>query len=245
MDEKLIEMLKFIRLRGLIANWERYLDVAREGDFSHVRLLKYIIEEEFKLRKDNSRRMRLQRALIHEKYVMETFPFHMQPKLDKKKVSAIYDSFDYISKNQNIIWVGPTGTGKTGLATAFLIQAIDHGYNGRFIMFPELIETLYKSRGDYSEEKVIKTFASYDCLVIDEIGYVEIEPVQAGLFFTLMHKRHKKKATLITSNLGFQQWTSFLKNDQLTAALIDRLTENSHVINMKNCISLRHKIEQS
>ncbi|HLE86651.1 MAG TPA: ATP-binding protein [Candidatus Brocadiaceae bacterium] len=81
--------------------------------------------------------------------------------------------------------------------------------------------------------------------LIDELGYVEIEPVQAGLFFTLMHKRHKKKATLITSNLGFQQWTSFLKNDQLTAALIDRLTENSHVINMKNCVSLRHKIEQS
>ncbi len=245
MDEKLIEMLKFIHLRGLMTNWERYLDVARQGDFSHVRLLKYIIEEEFKLRKDNSRRVRLQRAQIPEKYVMETFPFHMQPKLDKKKVSAIYDSFDYMSKNQNIIWVGPTGTGKTGLATAFLIQAIDHGYHGRFIMFPELIETLYKSRGGYSEEKVIKTFASYDCLVIDELGYVEIEPVQAGLFFTLMHKRHKKKATLITSNLGFQQWTSFLKNDQLTAALIDRLTENSHVINMKNCVSLRHKIEQS
>ncbi len=125
MDEKLIEMLKFIHLRGLMTNWERYLDVARQGDFSHVRLLKYIIEEEFKLRKDNSRRVRLQRAQIPEKYVMETFPFHMQPKLDKKKVLAIYDSFDYMSKNQNIIWVGPTGTGKTGLATAFLIQAID------------------------------------------------------------------------------------------------------------------------
>jgi DNA replication protein DnaC len=58
-----------------------------------------------------------------------------------------------------------------------------------------------------------------------------------------MHKRHKKKTTLITSNLGFSQWTSFLRNDQLTAALIDRLTENSHVINMKNCVSLRRKLD--
>jgi DNA replication protein DnaC len=66
-----------------------------------------------------------------------------------------------------------------------------------------------------------------------------------GLFFTLMQKRHKKKSTLITSNLGVSQWTSFLKNDQLTAALIDRLTENSHVINMKNCVSLRPKLSQS
>ena len=94
-----------------------------------------------------------------------------------------------------------------------------------------------------SEPKVIKKYLSYDCLQIDEIGYVEVEPVQVGLFFSLMQKRHKKKTTLITSNLGFSQWSSFLKNDQLTAALIDRLTENSHVINMKNCLSLRPKLD--
>lgn len=97
---------------------------------------------------------------------------------------------------------------------------------------------------DHSEKKLIRTFAAYDCLQIDELGYVEVEPVQVGLFFTLMSKRHKKKATLITSNLGFEQWTSFLKNEPLTAALIDRLTENSHVINMKNCSSLRPKLTQ-
>jgi len=86
---------------------------------------------------------------------------------------------------------------------------------------------------------VLKKYLSYDPLLIDEIGYVEVEPVQVGLFFTLMHQRHKKKSTLLTSNLGFAQWGSFLKNDHLTAALIDRLTENSHVINMKGCKSLR------
>jgi DNA replication protein DnaC len=80
-------------------------------------------------------------------------------------------------------------------------------------------------------------------LLIDEIGYVEVEPVQVGLFFTLMHERHKKKSTLLTSNLGFAQWGSFLKNDHLTAALIDRLTENSHVINMKGCRSLRDPLD--
>jgi DNA replication protein DnaC len=71
---------------------------------------------------------------------------------------------------------------------------------------------------------------------------VEVEPIQVGLFFTLMQRRHKKRTTLITSNLGFAQWTTFLKNGQLTAALIDRLTENSHIINMKNCASLRAKL---
>jgi DNA replication protein DnaC len=218
--------------------------MARKGNFSHVRLLKYIIEDEYKIKRENSRKMRLSRARIPGQFVMETFPFDKQPKLNKKKVLNLYDSFDYMSNNQNIIWIGPTGTGKTGLATAFLIQAITHGYNGRFITFPELIEMLYQSIGDHSEAKVIKTFASYDCLLIDELGYVEVEPAQVGLFFTLLSKRHKKKTTLITSNLGFSQWTSFLNNPQLTAALIDRLTENSHVINMKECVSLRPKLNQ-
>ena len=245
MDEELVKMLKYIRLPGLIANWDQYLKMAQKQNFSHVRFLKYIIEQEYEIKKENSRKMRLQRAHIPEHWVMETFPFEKQPRLNKKKVLAIYDSFDYMTKNQNIIWIGPTGCGKSGLATAFLIQAINHGYNGRFILFPDLIDALFKSRGDHSEQKLIKQFASYDCLIIDELGYVEVEPIQVNLFFTLMHKRHKRKTTLITSNLGFGQWISFLKNDHLTAALIDRLTENSHVINMKNCISLRPKLKHS
>lgn len=244
MNDELITMLKYLRLGGLLENWDRYLGVARKGNFSNVRLLKYIIEEEYKIKKENSRKLRFNRAKIPEKFVMETFPFKRQPKLNKKNVLSLYDAFDYMSKNRNIIWIGPTGVGKTGLATAFLMHAIDHEYKGRFISFPELIEMLYKSVADHSEEKVVKTFASYDCLVIDELGYVEVEPVQVGLFFTMMQKRHKKKTTLITSNLGFSQWTSFLKNDQLTAALIDRLTENSYVINMKNCVSLRTRLNQ-
>jgi len=72
--------------------------------------------------------------------------------------------------------------------------------------------------------------------------YVEIEPDQVGLFFTLLQKRHQTKPTLITSNLGFSEWRSFLKNDHLTAALIDRLTELSYVINMTKCQSLRAKL---
>lgn len=73
--------------------------------------------------------------------------------------------------------------------------------------------------------------------LIDEIGYIEVEPAQVGQFFNLMHQRHKKKPTLLTSNLGFIDWVKLLKNESLTAALMDRLTESSHVINMKQCVS--------
>ena len=243
MDEKLTQMLKYLRLSGLLTNWDRYLEIAQKGNYSHARLLEYVVAQEYKIKKENARKMRLARARIPEKFVIETFPFNRQPKLNKKKLLNMYDRFDYMEKSQNLIFMGPTGTGKTGLATAFLTHAIDCGYNGRFVGFAELVEQLYQSVADHTEARVIKTFAATDCLVIDELGYVEVEPVQVGLFFTLMHKRHKKKTTLITTNLGFSQWSSFLKNDHLTAALIDRLTENSHVINMKNCVSLRPKLD--
>jgi DNA replication protein DnaC len=243
MDEKLQQMLKHIRLGGLLANWDRYLCLAQKGNYSHARLLEYIVEQEYKIKKENARKMRLARARIPEKYVIETFPFTRQPKLNKKKIINMYERFDYMQKCRNLIFMGPTGIGKTGLATAFLTHAIDRGYNGRFVAFAELVEQLYQSVADHTEARVIKTFAATDYLLIDELGYVEVEPVQVGLFFTLMSRRHKKKTTLITSNLGFSQWSSFLKNDHLTAALIDRLTENSHVINMINCVSLRPKLD--
>lgn len=245
MDEELVQALKYLRLGGLLARWDEYLAAAEKGRFSPVHLLRHVLEEEVKVKRENARKLRLKRARIPELWVMETFPFDRQPKLNRKKILSIYDAFDYLAKSQNIIWVGPTGCGKTGLATSFLIQAIDREYTGRYILFPELIGELYASVADHSEEKVIKRYLSYDCLLIDEVGYVEVEPVQVGLFFTLMQKRHRKRPTLITSNLGFSEWRSFLKNDHLTAALIDRLTEQSHVINMRNCRSLRPKLEET
>jgi len=142
------------------------------------------------------------------------------------------------------VWLGPTGCGKTGLATSFLLQAIDRGYRGYFIAFPELLAKLYASLADHSEAKVLRKYAKYDCLIIDEVGYVEVEPAQVGLFFTLMQKRHKTRTTLITSNLGYSEWGSFLKNNHLTSALIDRLSATSHPINMKNCRSLRDPLNQ-
>lgn len=244
MDEELIDMLKYLRLGNLLARWDETLSKARKGRYSSERLLKYVLEEEYQAKRENARLLRRQRANIPELLEMETFPFAKQPKLDRKKIMSYYDSFDYMTKQRNMVWLGPTGCGKTGLATAFLLQAIDRGHRGYFVTFSELLHELFQSLADRSEGKLLKRYLSYDPLLIDEVGYVEVEAAQVGQFFTLMHKRHKRKTTLITSNLGFSEWGSFLQNPHLTAALIDRLTENCHTINMKECVTLRDKLQE-
>ena len=156
MDDETAKILKYLRLWGLLAHWDEYLTLARKQRFSHVRLLSYVLEQEYKIKSDNARKLRLQRAHIPELLVMETFPFDRQPKLDKKRILSLYDGFDYMTKSQNIVWVGPTGCGKTGLATSFLVQAIHRGYTGRYILFPELVAELFASVADHSEQKVTK-----------------------------------------------------------------------------------------
>jgi DNA replication protein DnaC len=244
MDESLQAILKYLRLGGLLAHWDELLAEARRGRFSHERLLKHVLEAEYRVKREHARLLRRQRANIPEMLEMETFPFARQPKLDRQKIMSLFDRFHYMTQRQNIVWLGPTGCGKSGLATAFLLQALDRGYRGYFITFPELIAELYAALADRSEQQVLRKYARYDCLVIDEVGYVEIEPAQVGLFFTLLQKRHKTRTTLITSNLGFSEWGTLLKNNQLTGALLSRLTETSHVINMKNCHSLRPRLDE-
>jgi DNA replication protein DnaC len=243
MDEQLEKILKSLRLHGLLAHWDELLAEARRGRYSHERLLRHVLEAEHRTKSDRAARLRRKRAHIPELWEIETFPFARQPKLDRKRVMSLYDGFEYITKKRNVIWLGPTGCGKSGLATGFLLQALDRGSRGYFITFPELVAELYASLADHSEAKVLRKYARYDCLVIDEVGYVEVEAAQVGLFFTLMQRRYKSRTTLITSNLGFSEWGSFLKNDHLTSALLSRLTETSHVFNMKDCRSLRATLD--
>ena len=111
-----------LRLPGLLARWDEHLKAAAQSNLSHARLLTRVIEEEYRLKCEQARQQRLKLAKIPEQWVMDTFPFERQPKLNKKKILALYDSMSFLRDKQNIIWLGGTGFGKTGLATSFLIQ---------------------------------------------------------------------------------------------------------------------------
>jgi DNA replication protein DnaC len=172
---------------------------------------------------------------------METFPFVKQPRLKRDLVMRLYESLQAVKDKQDLIFIGPTGCGKSGLATSFLVHAINHGHRGLFLDFSELVNTLYRSRGDQSEGSLLKSLSSYEVLLIDEIGYSSCDKDKASLFFDLMRRRHRRATTIVISQLGFDEWGSFLQDPHLTAALLDRMTVNCTVFNMKDCISIRPK----
>ena len=116
MHEELAGKLKYLRLGELLIHWDDYLKMAAKKRYSHARLLTHIIEQEYQIKRANACTHRLKRAHIPEPLEIETFPFNQQPKLNRKMIMALYDSFEYMTANRNIIWLGPTGCGKTGLA---------------------------------------------------------------------------------------------------------------------------------
>jgi DNA replication protein DnaC len=157
-NEQLSEKLQYLRLKELSEHWDEYLQLAAKKNLSHDRLLRHVIDEQYRVKRENARRLRLQKARIAEALVIETFPFARQPRLNKKKIMALYDSVTYMHNSENIVWLGATGCGKTGLATSFLIHAINSGYSGRHVLFAELVGELYQSVADHSEAKVLKKY---------------------------------------------------------------------------------------
>jgi len=240
-SDLLLKHLKYLRLEVLEENWQKIIKEASKKRPAYTTFLKEIIDKEYCVRIEKARLSRVKRARIPEVFVLETFPFSKQPRLEKKLVCELYDSLSFINEKQDLIFIGPTGCGKTGLATSFLVHSINHGYRGLFIDFSSLITWLMQSRGDHSEEQLMKKLATYDVLLIDELGYMSCDREQASLFFDLVRRRHRKKSTIITTQLGFDEWGTFLHDIHMTAAMLDRITVNCAVFNMKDCISIRPK----
>lgn len=240
-DSELRSCLRFLGLAYLAEHAETVLKQATQSRPSYHRFLTQIVEQEYERKSEKARLARIKRARIPELLVMDTFPFHKQPRLKKKLVLELYDSLRFISEKQDLIFIGPTGCGKTGLATSFLVHAVNQGHRGLFIDFNELVNTLRQSRGDYSESRIMNKYSSIDVLLIDELGYISSEKEPASLFFDLMRRRNRRGATIITTQLGFDEWGAFLHDTHLTAALLDRITVNCAVFNMKDCISIRPK----
>lgn len=239
MNKKTKEMLHYLKLHYLLDQWDYVINKAEEEEQSYEKFLQAIIKNEFNNRNDIARVNRVKRAKIPNDFTMETYPFEQQPHLNRKRLIQRYDSLDYITNNRNLVFIGPSGTGKTGLASSVLRQAINSGYSGKFVEFSSLMEELLNSIADQSSKKIIKRYSNYKCLLIDDLSFLEVEKAEIGLFYSLIQKRYKHGCTIVTTPLGFSDWNKIFSNKQLTDALIGRLSDNGHIVNLKNCKNIR------
>ena len=164
-----------------------------------------------------------------EQWSLETFPFKRQKAVDQRQIRT-FAELDFIPKAENIVFVGGTGVGKTGLASGLLLKALQNGHRGVFMRAQDLFDEMYASLADRSTRKLLNRLVSVDVLVIDEMGYLNLKPEQTNIFFKLMEERYRRKPTIITTNLEYEEWENFLGNKALVRALLSPLRHKCHTV---------------
>lgn len=222
MRDDIRKLLEQLKLNGMAACLDRILDQAEQTPLSVPETLRLLLQEECLHREDRSLANRLKHAKFPWDWSLKTFPFDRQPGVNQVQIKSLA-TLDFVARAQNIVFIGPPGTGKTGLAIGLLRQALINGYRGQFCNAQELVDELYASLADRSTTKLLNRLSRYDVLLIDELGYLTLKPEQVNAFFKLLDMRYGKKPTIFTTNLGYDQWYSLFQRKSLVDALLDRL----------------------
>jgi DNA replication protein DnaC len=149
---------------------------------------------------------------------------------------------DYIKERRNIIFLGRSGTGKTHLATALGVEACKKNYRTRFVSCYTLVNELIEARQDKDLQRLIQRYSRYELLILDELGYIPFSREGSELLFQVLAERQEKGSVIITTNLGFADWTQVFGDPVMTAALLDRLTHKAHIV---NCQWESYRLKQS
>ncbi len=191
-----------------------------------------MLREEFQTQQMRFLEHRVRRARLPERWSLQTFPWERQPKLNRPMIEQLAE-LDFIDRAANLVFIGPTGVGKTELASAILLAALQAGRRGLFIKAQDLFDEMYRSLADHSSRRLIDQLAGIDLLLIDEMGYLNLRPEQSNIFFKLMEERYGKSATIITTNLEYDEWYAFLGQKEMVGALLDRLRHRCHTIRIE------------
>ena len=227
---QLLANLKALKLSAMISQLEGCLRQARESSEDYAEFLLNLTELEVATRMENGRKRRLRDAKFPLVKPLETFQFEAAPDLDTRLIKELAEG-RYIKEARNVIFLGRSGTGKTHLATALGMEACRQGVRTRFVTGCGLVNELIEARDEKRLARVIKRYAGYCLLIIDELGYVPFSKEGAELLFQALAERHERKSIIITTNLGFGDWTQIFGDPTLTAALLDRVTHKAHVVN--------------
>jgi len=228
--DQLLKNLRLHRIREIIEREVERADKAKKKP-SYTEFVARLLREQYQYRRERSVAYRISQARLPEQWTLETFPFALQPGVHEPTVRQLAE-LDFIPQAHNLVFIGDTGVGKSGLAMSILRKALENGYRGLFIKAQDLFDDMYQSLADRSSRKLLNRLASIDVLLIDEMGYLNLRPEQSNIFFKLMEERYNRKSTIITTNLIYDDWYGFLGNKKMVEALLDRLRHHCHTIDI-------------
>jgi len=166
MSDEIIELLHQLKLQGMADGFPRLLAKAERESWGHQNLILQLLTEELQYQRERSVLYRLKQAKIPWDWTLSTFPFERQPSVDRTRIMTLA-GLDFMQRGENIIFTGPTGTGKSGLASGILRQALISGYRGRFYNVQNLLDELYASLADRSTPQLLMRLCRYDLLLLD------------------------------------------------------------------------------
>jgi DNA replication protein DnaC len=230
MRDKLHALLAQLRFHGMAEALDAEIDRTEREARPATELLYRLLCREAARRKERSLAYRLEQAHLPWQWTLDTFPFERQTGVSKAQIQTLA-GLDFLRRAQNVLFIGKTGTGKTGLAIGLLREACLNGYRGRFYNAQLLLDELYASLADRTTTKLLTKMSRMRPLVIDELGYLTLKPEQVNAFFRLMDQRYNRVSTIITTNLDLPDWYALFDKKPLVDALIDRLQHQ--------CITIR------
>jgi DNA replication protein DnaC len=220
---------KQLRLPTLGGQFARLAEEAVKEKQSHVSYLEALLAAELEEREHNTVARRLQEAHLPKLKTLEEFEFQTAPHISAALIRHLAEG-GYLQRSEPIVLLGETGTGKTHLATGLAVAACRQRKRVRFTTAAQLVNELVEANHQSELSRVSNRWTRYELIVIDEMGYVAMPESAAELLFQVIAGRAERAAVIITTNLPFSEWTTMFPNARLCKAMLDRLTDQAHII---------------